>query len=168
MTPNNISLSVSVCGEIKQETKSEKLLGITLNNQLTWKNHLYGDEENMGLVKELSKRLGMLRQIRKYVGNATLKLIMNGLFTSKLIYGITIYGGVWGLPGIMNDDPVNSTSITKEDMRKLQVLQNTALRILLRKPRETPVISLLKESRQMSVHQLVAYHDTTIPSCQVV
>ena len=43
-------------------------------------------------------------------------------------------------------------------MRKLQVLQNTALRILLRKPRETPVISLLKESRQMSVHQLVAYH----------
>ena len=100
----------------------------------------------------------MLRQIRKYVGNATLKLIMNGLFTSKLIYGITIYGGVWGLPGIMNDEPMNSTSITKEDMRKLQVLQNTALRILLRKPRETPVISLLKESRQMSVHQLVAYH----------
>ena len=98
LTPNNVSLSVSVCGEIKHETKSEKLLGITLNNQLTWKNHLYGDEENMGLVKELSKRLGMLRQIRKYVGNTTLKLIMNGLFTSKLVYGITVYGGVWGLP----------------------------------------------------------------------
>ena len=43
-------------------------------------------------------------------------------------------------------------------MRKLQVLQNQALRLLLNKPRETPVRSLLSEANQMSVHQLVAYH----------
>ena len=158
LTPNNLSLSVSVCGEIKQETKSEKLLGITMNDHLNWKNHLYGDEENLGLVKELSQRIGMLKQIRKYVSTATFKLILNGIFTSKLIYGITIFGGVWGLPGILNEDPINSTSITKNDMRKLQVLQNSALRLLLKKPRDTPVTSLLHESKQMSVHQLVAYH----------
>ena len=158
LTSNNLSLSVSICGEIKQETKSEKLLGITINNMLNWKNHLYGDEENLGLVKELSQRIGMLKQIRKYVNTATFKLILNGMFTSKLIYGITIYGGVWGLPGILNEDPINSTSITKNDMRKLQVLQNSALRLLLNQPRDTPVTTLLHESKQMSVHQLVAYH----------
>ena len=158
LTQNGISFNVSVCGNLKNETKSEKLLGITMNNQLNWKNHLYGDEENIGLVKELSKRVGMLRQIRKYVNNTVFKLILNGLFTSKLIYGITIYGGVWGLPGVLNEDPINSTSITKEDMRKLQVLQNSAIRLLLSKPRDTHVKTLLQESNQMSVHQLVAYH----------
>ena len=158
LTPRNVTFSVSVCGEVKNETESEKLLGITMNNRLNWKNHLYGDDENIGLVKQLSQRIGMLKQVRKYVSSAVFKMILNGLFNSKLIYGITVYGGVWGLPGILNEDPINSTSISKEDMRKLQVLQNSALRLLYRKPRETPVSSLLREANQMSVHQLVAYH----------
>ena len=48
------NLSVSICGETKQETKSDKLLGITMNNMLNWRNHLNADKENLGLVKELS------------------------------------------------------------------------------------------------------------------
>ena len=158
ITPTGISCSVTVCGDVKQETKCEKILGITVNNQLNWKNHLYGDDENLGLVKELSKRLGMLKKVRKFVSEGTFKMILNGLFTSKLIYGITVYGGVWGLPGIYNEEPINAISITKEDMRKLQVLQNSALRILLNRPRETPSTSLLKDAKQLSVHQLVAFH----------
>ena len=143
LTPSNISWSVTVCGDSKQETKCEKLLGITVKNQLNGKNHLYGDDENLGLIKELSKRLGMMKKVRKFVSEGTFKTILNGLFTSKLICGITVYGGVWGLPGIYSEDPINSTSITKEDMRKLQVLQNSALRILLRRPREAPVTNQL-------------------------
>ena len=80
------------------------------------------------------------------------------MITSKLIYGISVYGGVWGLPEIMHEEQIHSKSITKEDMRKLQVLQNSTLRILFRKPRKTPVTTLLKDANQMSVHQLVAYH----------
>ena len=87
LTSANISFSVSVCGEVKGETKSEKLLGITMNNQLNWKNHLHGDDDNIGLIKELSKRIGMLKQVRKYVNTSVFQLIINGMFTSKLIYG---------------------------------------------------------------------------------
>ena len=83
----------------------------------------------------------MMKKVRKFVSEGTFKTILNGLFTSKLIYGIIVYGGIWGLPGIYGEDPINSTSITKEDMRKPQVLQNSALRILLRRPREAPVTS---------------------------
>ena len=158
LTPLGTKFSVSVCNEVKDETNSEKLLGVVMNNQMTWKNHLYGDDENMGLLKELSQRVGMIRKIRNFVDNNVLKTIINGMFTSKLIYGITVYGGVWGLQGIMNEEQIHSKSITKEDMRKLQVLQNSTLRILLRKPRETPVTTLLRDANQMSVHQLVAYH----------
>ena len=154
----DFTFNVSICGDIKKETESEKLLGIILNNKLTWKNHLYGNEENLGLIKQLSQRINMMRQIRKFVNNNVFRTILNGLFNSKLSYGITVYGGIWNLTGVLNEDSVNSTSISKEEMRKLQVLQNTALRLLLRKPRDTPVATLLKEANQMSVHQLVAYH----------
>ena len=37
------------------ETDSEKLLGVVINNELTWKNHLYGDEEHDGLIPQLSR-----------------------------------------------------------------------------------------------------------------
>ena len=128
LTSTNFTFSVAVDGQMKKETESEKLLGITVNNKLNWKNHLYGDEVNTGLLKQLSQRIGMLRKIRKFVTIPIFKNVLNGMFNSKLIYRITVYGGVWGLPGKLNDDPVKSTSISKEDMRKLQVLQNVALR----------------------------------------
>ena len=37
------------------ETSSEKLLGVVINNTLTWKNHLYGDDENDGLYHSYQK-----------------------------------------------------------------------------------------------------------------
>ena len=43
-------------------------------------------------------------------------------------------------------------------MLKLQVLQNKALRIYKKVPRETPIRTLLAQSNSLSVHQLVAYH----------
>ena len=69
-----------------QETSSEKLLGVIVNNVLTWKNHLYGDEENEGLIQQLSKRVGMLKMMSKYVRKDNLSFFANGMFYSKLIY----------------------------------------------------------------------------------
>ena len=43
-------------------------------------------------------------------------------------------------------------------MRKLQVLQNKAVRLHKWTPRDTPTSTMLAQSREMSVHQLVAYH----------
>ena len=50
-------MSIKVDGKDIKETPSEKLLGVVLNNELTWKNHLYGDKENEGLIPQLSKEL---------------------------------------------------------------------------------------------------------------
>ena len=66
----------------------------TISN--TWKNHLYEDDENIGLLKELSKRIRMLKKLRKSLPTAKFKMIYSGLFTSILIYGITACGSVWG------------------------------------------------------------------------
>ena len=152
-------MSVEVCGEKKTESVSEKLLGMTVNNRGTWRHHFHGDEENMGLFKQLSRRLGMLKQVRKHVSNQKrFRSLLNGIFTSKLIYGITVWGSLWNLQGNYDLENRKSISTTKEDMRRLQTLQNSALRILTRKPYDTPTVSLLQASSQLSVHQLVAYH----------
>ena len=46
----NFVPALNVCGENIQVTHSEKLLGLVINDTMPWKNHLYGDEENLGLM----------------------------------------------------------------------------------------------------------------------
>ena len=122
------AFEIEICGESIGEAESEKVLGLIVNNKATWHHHLHGNEENVGLLKQLSQRVGMLKRIRKYMNERQFKMILTGMFTSKLLYGITTWGGVWGLRS-MDDSNRNSIAITKEDMRKLQVIQNKALRL---------------------------------------
>ena len=155
----NLALKVNICGEEKKETTSEKLLGVIVNNTATFKHHLYGDEENQGLLKQLSSRVGILRKLKKYLPPARLKLIMDGIFNSKMVYGITVWGRVWQIPGSLDVDLNNRTSpsITKEDVRKLQVLQNKCLRMITNSDYKTPTSVLLSKTNSLSVHQKMAH-----------
>ena len=149
-------VSIRVCGELVTASRSEKLLGLVINDTMTWKNHLYGDEENEGLMKILAKRVGMLKKLRRYMSPQVFKQALSGLFTSKLIYGISVWTGAWGTPGQTSED--TKTSISKRDMNRLQTLQNKALRIVNFENRSTPTVKLLKSTGNISVHQLGAYH----------
>ena len=155
ITPIEKVFRVNVCGENKCESTSEKLLGIVVNNQATWKNHLYGDSDNLGLLKQLSQRVGMLKRLRKFILQNKFKMALDGIFTSKLIYGITVWGGIWGLPGSLDETNRKSTSITKEDMRKLQVLQNSALRTQTGSRYDVPTATLLSKTGQLSVQLVI-------------
>ena len=84
--------SIVVDNKIVRESSSEKLLGLVLNNKLTWKNHLYGDEENMGLVPQLNRRLGMLKRLSKFMSKDKLKYLSAGIFYSKLSYCLPVFG----------------------------------------------------------------------------
>ena len=151
----NFSPVVNICGKNVNESTSEKLLGIVVNNTLTWKHQLYGDEENQGLVPALSKRIGMLKKLRKYVPDNKFKNLTSSLFTSKLSYCLNVFGGVWGIPGAEEETTIK-TSISKQDMRRLQILQNRTLRLETRSDRNTPTTELLSKTRKLSVHQMVA------------
>ena len=93
-------------------------------------NNLYGDTESQGLLKQLSSRDGMLKRLRKHMPTTRLKSVMEGLFSSKVSYGMTVWGRIWNIPGSLNEDASmrTSPSITKDD--DLQVLQNKCLRIV--------------------------------------
>ena len=96
-----------------------------------------------------------MRKISRYVSKTRLKLFAEGIFYSKLNYCLPVYGNVFGLEGY-KDIGARYTSFTKEDNRKLQVLQNSVMRLLTNSPRHTPTTTLLKSSNSLSVQQLVA------------
>ena len=46
-------LAIVVDQDIIEETTSEKLLGVVVNKKHTWKENLYGDNKNEGLITQL-------------------------------------------------------------------------------------------------------------------
>ena len=69
---------------------------------------------------------------------------------------MSAWGSVWGNRARYQEISQNSINLRKADMRKLQVLQNSTLRILLRKNYDTPTSILLAESKTFRVNQTVA------------
>ena len=81
----------------------------------------------------------------------------DGIFTSKLLYCAQLYMNVWGLK-TLDLTPRRFSAFTKEDCRKLQVLQNKVLRLKTGlRERKTPTDTLLDTSGDLSVHQLGAF-----------
>ena len=67
------------------------MLGVVLNNEMSFKNHLYGDEENEGLVSQLSKRAGIIFKLSKQVPADKLTPFVEGIFHSKFNYCLPVY-----------------------------------------------------------------------------
>ena len=153
----NTIQQVEVCGDIINESTSEKLLGVVVNNTITWKNHLYGNDEEEGLLKNLSKRVGMLKRLRKHLPDSKFKQTVSALFSSKLYYCITVWGGVWNIPGDLSETVGRNMSITKDEMRKLQVMHNKCMRMMTGLDRYSSTADLLKKSNMLSAHQTVAH-----------
>ena len=85
------------------------------------------------------------------------RMVANSMFTSRLVYCISVWGAVWHLPGYDDRDRAY-TSISKEDMGRLQTMQNSVLRLQTGLCWNTPTTELVRRAGQLSVHQLAAYH----------
>ena len=149
-------MNINVDGKIIEESSSEKILGIIVNNTLTWKNHLYGDNDNPGLIPQLSKRVGMLRRLSKHIDKKQLKEFTSGIFYSKLNYCLPVFGNVFGVEKYKENNR-RYMSFTVKDNNKIQTLQNEVNRLLLDADPLTPTADLLRLTNSLSVHQLTAY-----------
>ena len=129
-------------GDIKPK-KSEKLLGIIIQDDLKWTEYILKDEKS--LIKQLNSRLNALKIISKVASFKVRLMIANGIFCSKLIFQISLWGG------------------TEEYLlQALQVVQNKAARFVARRGKYTPVAELLKECGWLGVKQLVFYHSVIL------
>jgi hypothetical protein len=146
-----------------ESSESEKLLGLIVNNQLTWRCYLSGEKwrtpesDNFpGLFTQLSQRVGMLQKLVKIVPKSKFITLSMGIFTSKVTYCLQVFGNVWGFG--YDESSRKSFGFTLDDSRRLQVLQNKVCRMKTGLGYDKSTKELLAASRDMSKHQLTAYH----------
>ena len=118
---------------------------------------MHGDADNEGLITQLSKRLGILKQLSRRMSLERLKLFAAGIFYSKLSYCLPVFGNVFGLDDRYKEDNSRYTSFTTSDNNKLQVLQNSLNRLLTGADYNTSTVKLLEKSDSLSVQQMIAF-----------
>jgi hypothetical protein len=84
LTNRDISIKINVDGYQVEESESERLLGIIINNRMTWEHHLYGNEDNKGLIPKLSQRSMIIWKLSRIMPQKRLKMISEGIFFSLL------------------------------------------------------------------------------------
>ena len=154
---------VVLCGSELKSSESERLLGLVVNNQLTWRHYLSGEkwretetDNYPGLFKQLSQRVGMLRKLVKITPALKFRMLCQGIFCSKILYCLQVYGNVWGFG--YDEGAKRSPGFTLEDARKLQVLHNCICRMMTGLNKDVSTKDLMETSEELSIHQLTAYH----------
>ena len=129
---------------IKQENAA-KLLGIYFNDRQNWSTQIQGPQ---GVVSALNKRLFAIKRLKNHVKNKFLDKIVDGLFTSKISYGVQLYGKV----RLSVEDPIN------KDIKAIQMVQNKLARLLNGKTLKDkiPTNILLRNANLLSVNQINA------------
>ena len=84
----NTKVEITVAGHTVKESESERLLGIIVNNTMTWESHLYGNDEHKGLIPKLSQRAKLIQRLSLVMPKNKLK----GIFFSILNYCIQVCG----------------------------------------------------------------------------
>ena len=166
LNPVSPKIEINVCGETVRDSKSERLLGLTVNNTMTWSEYLYGEKwrtenNSTGLIPQLNQRVGLLSRFVHLMPSEKFKLFCNGLFNSKLIYCLQVFSHVWDIPN-MDLEQQRFTAFTRGDNRRLQVLQNKVLRLKSQLALGTPTETLLQVTGDLSVQQLTAFSTLTM------
>ena len=117
---------------------------------------MYGDQENEGLIPQLSRKIGIMKKLSKFMSKEKLKYFASGIFYSKLNYCLPVFGNVFSLDRYKQERN-RYTSFTKTDNSRLQVLQNKLNRLLLDARYDTPTSQLLEETDSLSIQQMIAY-----------
>ena len=139
----NINIQINTTTDVIKPVKSEKLFGIYIQDDLKWEEYIENNDKS--LIKQLSNRLNALKLIAGVASFKSRLMIANGIFVSKLIFQISLWGG------------------TEEYLlNSLQIIQNKAARCVARRGKYTPVVELLKQCGWLSVRQLVLYHSVVL------
>ena len=102
--------------KVTQE-RTAKLLGINFDENQKWSSQIYGKG---GMIPSLNSRLFKIKRLKNHLNNKSLLKIVDGLFTSKLRYGLQLLGKV----RTCQTDP------TSKEFGDIQVIQNKMMRFL--------------------------------------
>ena len=122
-------LSVNISGSLIQESNEEKLLGLTLDRRLNFKNHV------SNLCRKASQKLHALARVSEYMEKSKLELTMTSLIMSHFSYCPLVW--------MFHD---------RKSYNKINKIHERALRII-HKDSTSNFESLLIKSNSVSIHQ---------------
>ena len=145
---NGLPLQLSVVkpdGSLKIILAKEscKLLGANLNRDATWSHQILLGEKPV--LKNLRSVLGILTHLSKYLPIKSRLLLANGLFISRLLYLLPMWG-----------------ELPKNDMKTLQILMNKCARMVLGLPIKTRTRTLMTECHWLYFRELVTFHSLVL------
>ena len=118
---------------------SVRNLGVIFDTDFSFHKHV------SNICKSCFYHIGDLRRIRRHMPLSTAKKIYNALISSRLDY----------CNSLLNN-------IAKQDLSKLQRVQNCLARVVLRAPRFSPSLPLLKQLHWLPVNYRIQFKLSTL------
>ena len=119
--------------------QSEKLLGCIVSNDMKWNLHI--NDADRSMIQQLKPRINALRLMSPLLSFKNRKMIAQGIIMSNLCYLIQLYG-----------------CAGETLLSMLQVVQNSAARLVTRLPWYTAATTNLNQCGWLSVRQMAALH----------
>ena len=128
-----------------ERTSTGKLLGINFEDNQQWKNQIRGKG---GVLAALNSRLYILRRMRNHLTKRAILKLVDGIFISKVRFGVQLYGTV----------RTSNTDTECRDLRSIQLVQNKLLRSLNNTKLSDRVSTayLLEKFNMLTVNQINA------------
>ena len=114
---SNESKSLKIGKETVTQESHVKLLGITIDLNQRWETQINGSG---GVLSALNSRLFAIKRLQKALSKVRLKKITDSFFTSKIRYGLQLYGNV----RLKENDP------KKVFISAIKLIQNKMARFL--------------------------------------
>ena len=138
-------ISVKIGSESVIRESTATLLGIKFQDDQRWKAQIHG---RGGVISSLHSRFYIIRRMRSHLSMKAVLKLVDGIFMSKVRYGLQLYGKVRR----SEDSP------RCEDFKSIQKIQNDLMRYLTgcQLKDKVSIRSLLDKLNMVSVNQLNA------------
>ena len=129
------SLNLQINGKIIENVQHTKLLGITIDQNLTWEKHI------QLLCSRISSKLSLLQRLKRYLPYHIRILFYNAYVLPILDYCCSVWG-----------------SATKGSLECILKLQKRAARIILNADYLTPSHEMFKTLKWMTIYDRIFFH----------
>ena len=129
-----IIVTLSIDNQPIHQAESSKFLGLYIDEKLYWKLHI------SYLAGKIARGVGIILKARKYFTNECMVQLYNAFIVPYLMYCNQIWGNTY-----------------KSNLRKLQVLQNKAVRIITGSSRKTSIEWMYNEFRILNLYEINLY-----------
>ena len=119
-----------------------KLLGITIDSNQRWESQIIGSG---GVISALNSRLFTIKRLQKALSLDRLRKITDSIFTSKIRYGLQLYGNV----RLEENDPKNAliSAIQLTQNKMAQFLNGTKIKDRIRTEQILDSLKMLSVNR---------------------